>query len=129
VTRFTLHLPHDPDSIPAARRELQRLSDSVDDLTLRNTKLLVSELVTNAVRHVPAAEGDEIELVVEQLDGHVRVEVADGGPGFEPAPRADVSTASSGWGLHIMAKLASRWGVEVGEGSRVWFELENGAAS
>jgi anti-sigma regulatory factor (Ser/Thr protein kinase) len=124
VTRFTLHLPHDPDSIPVARRELQRLSDEVDDLTLRNTKLLVSELVTNAVRHVPAGDGDEIELVVERADGHVRVEVADRGPGFEPTPRADVSTGSSGWGLHIMAKLASRWGVEVDEGSRVWFELE-----
>jgi len=122
--RFTLQLPHDPGSIPIARRELERLADSVDDLTLRNTRLLVSELVTNAVRHVPAEDGDEIELVVERVDGHVRVEVADSGPGFEPTPRADLSTASSGWGLHMMAKLASRWGVEVDDGSRVWFELE-----
>jgi anti-sigma regulatory factor (Ser/Thr protein kinase) len=122
--RFTLELPHDPDSIPAARRALQRLDDTVDDLTLRNTKLLVSELVTNAVRHVPAGGADKIELVVEQSNGHVRVEVADRGPGFEPKPRADVSTGSSGWGLHIMAKLAARWGVEVDDGSRVWFELE-----
>ena len=122
--RFTLELPHDPDSIPAARRALQRLDDSVDDLTLRNTKLLVSELVTNAVRHVPAGTEDKIELVVEQTNGHVRIEVSDRGPGFEPTPRADVSTGSSGWGLHIMAKLAARWGVEVDDGSRVWFELE-----
>ena len=122
--KFTLELPHDPDSIPAARRELARLADEVDDLTLRNTKLLVSELVTNAVRHVPAGERDTIELVVERADGHVRVEVADQGPGFTPAPRSDLSTASSGWGLHIMSKLAVRWGVEVDAGSRVWFELE-----
>ena len=124
VTRFTLQLPHEPGSIPRARRELQRLQESVDDLTLRNTRLLVSELVTNAVRHVPAGDGDQIELVVERADGRLRVEVADRGPGFEPAPRTDVSTATSGWGLHIMSKLASRWGVEVGDGSRVWFELE-----
>src|SRR3712207_5108549 len=116
--RFTVELPHEPDSIPAARRALQRLDDNVDDLTLRNTKLLVSELVTNAVRHVPAGEDDKIELVVEQVDGHVRIEVADQGPGFEPTPRTDVSTGSSGWGLHIMAKLAARWGVEVDGGSR-----------
>ena len=124
MTRFTLQLPHEPGSIPVARRELERLAGSVDDLTLRNTRLLVSELVTNAVRHVPADEGDEIELVVERMDGHVRVEVADRGPGFEPTPRTDLSTASSGWGLHMMAKLASRWGVGVDDGSRVWFELE-----
>jgi hypothetical protein len=50
--------------------------------------------------------------------------VADNGPGFEPTPRVDVSSASSGWGLHIMSKLAARWGVEVDRGTRVWFELE-----
>jgi anti-sigma regulatory factor (Ser/Thr protein kinase) len=121
---FTLELPHEPGSIPIARRELGRLSDDVDELTLRNTRLLVSELVTNAVRHVPAGEGDVIRLHVSEENGQLRVEVCDDGPGFTPAPRADVSTSSSGWGLHIMAKLAARWGVEVDGGTRVWFELE-----
>ena len=122
--RFTLQLPHEPGSIPKARRELERLSSEVDDLTMRNTRLLVSELVTNAIRHVPAGEGDQIELTVEREDSHVRVEVTDHGPGFTPSPRADLSQASSGWGLHIMSKLAARWGVESDDGARVWFELE-----
>ena len=123
--RFTLQLPHDPGSIPRARRELERLSGDLDELTMRNTKLLVSELVTNAVRHVPADDGDEIEIVVDRGDGHVRIEVADRGPGFVPEPRADVDqNATSGWGLHILAKLAARWGVEVDDGSRVWFDIE-----
>jgi anti-sigma regulatory factor (Ser/Thr protein kinase) len=122
--RFTVHLPHEPGSIPLARRELECLADSLDELTLRNTKLLVSELVTNAVRHVPAGDDDEIELVIDRAGDRLRVEVADRGSGFEPKPRSDVSHASSGWGLHIMAKLAARWGVEVDDGSRVWFELE-----
>lgn len=95
---FTLELPHEPGSIPIARRELARLADSVDELTLRNTRLLVSELVTNAVRHVPAGEGDVIRLNVTREDGHLRVEVCDQGPGFTPAPRADLSTSSSGGG-------------------------------
>lgn len=124
---FTLDLPHEPGSIPIARRELARLADEVDDLTLRNTRLLVSELVTNAVRHVPAGETDRIRLNVVREDGHLRVEVWDDGPGFTPTPRTDVSPASSGWGLHIMAKLAARWGVEVDGGTRVWFELEPAA--
>jgi anti-sigma regulatory factor (Ser/Thr protein kinase) len=126
--RFTVQLPHDPDSIPVARREMQRVAGTMDDLTFRNTKLLVSELVTNAVRHVAAADGDEIELTVECGDDCVRVEVADRGPGFQPMPRADMSSASSGWGLHIMSKLAARWGVEVDGRSRVWFELETATA-
>ena len=122
--RHTVKLPHEVGSIPRARRELACLAGDVDDLTLRNTRLLVSELVTNSIRHVPAGDGDRIELIIERADGRVRVEVADRGPGFEPAPRTEASTASSGWGLHIMAKLAARWGVEVDGGSRVWFELE-----
>jgi anti-sigma regulatory factor (Ser/Thr protein kinase) len=122
--RFTLQLPHEPGSIPKARRELDRLAPDLDDLTMRNTKLLVSELVTNAVRHAPAGESDEIELVIAREEGHLRIEVSDSGPGFTPVPRADLSEASSGWGLHIMSKLAARWGVEVDGGARVWFEIE-----
>ena len=91
---------------------------------MRNARLLVSELVTNAVRHVPAKDGDEISLVVEREGDRLRVEVADRGPGFAPQPRADTKDASSGWGLHILAKLAARWGVETDRGARVWFELE-----
>jgi anti-sigma regulatory factor (Ser/Thr protein kinase) len=97
----------------------------VDDQTLRNARLLVSELVTNVVRHVEPKEGDDqIQLTVEQDDGHLRVEVADRGSGFEPAPRADRDRAS-GWGLHILAQCAARWGVERNAGTRVWFELES----
>lgn len=121
--RFTISLPHEISSIPVARRELERLAGDVDELTLRNTRLLVSELVTNAVRHVPAGEGDEITLVVERSNSHVRVEVCDQGPGFAPAPRVDGQDQASGWGLHILAKLADRWGVENDGGATVWFEL------
>ncbi|HWT94152.1 MAG TPA: ATP-binding protein [Solirubrobacteraceae bacterium] len=113
-------------SIPVARRELQRLAGEIDDLALRNTRLLVSELVTNAVRHVPAGEGDEITLTIEHDDGHVRVEVQDRGPGFVPSPRSETHDAGSGWGLHILSKLSDRWGVESGDGSLVWFEMPDG---
>jgi anti-sigma regulatory factor (Ser/Thr protein kinase) len=122
---FTVQLPHDVDSIPRARRALDRVRGDVDELTLRHARLLVSELVTNVVRHVePKGGDDQIELAVERDDAHLRVEVADHGAGFQPAPRADRQHGSSGWGLHILAQLAERWGVESGDGTRVWFELE-----
>ena len=121
--RFTVTLPHEPGSIPRARRELQRLEGEVDDLTMRNTRLLVSELVTNAVRHVPAGDADTIELSVERADSSLRIEVRDGGHGFTPMPRVDGQDESSGWGLHILARLARDWGVESRDGTRVWFEL------
>lgn len=123
--RYSVQLPHDVDSIPTARRALDRVRTDVDDLTMRNARLLVSELVTNVIRHVEPADGDDqIVLTVEREDERLRIEVCDKGGGFEPAPRADRQNASSGWGLHILAQLSARWGVESDRGTRVWFELE-----
>ena len=123
---FSLDLPPEPDAIPAARRAIERLAPSLDEETLLNLRLLVSEIVTNAVRHVPASDAATIRLVVARTDRAVRVEVEDRGPGFAPAPRTDgpAGEQTSGWGLHILAKLASRWGVESDGGARVWFELD-----
>jgi anti-sigma regulatory factor (Ser/Thr protein kinase) len=121
---FAVRLPHEPDAIPRARLELERVRPTVDELTMRNAKLLVSELVTNAVRHVPAGATHEIALRVEQVDGHLRVEVADDGPGFTFRPRPEGHDPGSGWGLHLLSTIASRWGVVTDGGARVWFELD-----
>ena len=86
-------------------------------------QLLVSEVVTNAVRHGGGVEGRAIILRVIEGRELLRVEVTDDGEGFErttPTPRAD-----GGWGLFFVDKLASRWDVELTEGgTRVWFEMD-----
>lgn len=77
--------------------------------------LVVSELVSNSVRH---SESEEIDLIVRAQDGHIRVEVSDEGPGFTPdAPRGE------GLGLTIVEKLAERWGLVSGDRFTVWAEL------
>jgi anti-sigma regulatory factor (Ser/Thr protein kinase) len=121
---LSLDLPTELDSIPRARRAIEEVAPTVDDLTLLNLRLLVSELVTNAVRHVPASQAATITLSVDRDDDGVRVEVTDQGPGFEPVPRADVEDRESGWGLNILAKVADRWGVDNDGGARVWFEID-----
>ena len=123
--QFEVRLPHAPDAVPRARRALERLSGSVDDLTMRNAKLLVSELVTNSVRHVPAGMTEEIVLLIERDGGHLRVEVRDHGPGFAFRRRLPGQDPGSGWGLHMLSTIASRWGVETDGGARVWFELDD----
>jgi len=122
---FSEQLPSDLDSIAEARRVLERVRPRVTDLTYRDARLLVSELVTNAVRHVPAEHAGGVELRVEVRDGRLRAEVHDAGPGFEPRPRMDGPDVPSGWGLHIVDRVASRWGVEHQGGSVVWFELDD----
>ena len=77
--------------------------------------LLVSELVTNSVRH---SKSDDIDVRIKSVDGHIRVEVSDDGPGFNPdAPRGD------GMGLMLVEKLADRWGLTSDDHFTVWAEL------
>jgi len=125
VTVDSLHLtlPATPASIAAARRALAPLREDVGDPVFRDLRLLVSEVVTNAIRH--AEHRGEVRLVVVPLDGVLRVEVHDGGVGFlpdpEPSPAPD---KAAGWGLYLVDKLTRRWGTERSPDAHVWFELE-----
>lgn len=121
---LTLELPTEPDSIPRARRAVEEVAPLVDDVTLLNLRLLVSELVTNAVRHVPPEDAASIRLEVRRSADAVRVEVSDEGPGFVPRPPTALQERVSGWGLNILARVADRWGVENDGGARVWFEID-----
>jgi anti-sigma regulatory factor (Ser/Thr protein kinase) len=89
--------------------------------------LLVSEVVSNAVLHSTAPADSSVTLTA-QLDGeNVRVRVSDAGGGFEPRPR-DPARLSDGYGLFLLDKIASRWGVEDSRSTSVWFELARGEA-
>jgi anti-sigma regulatory factor (Ser/Thr protein kinase) len=127
VSRLSLDLPARPDSISQARDALGQLRPAVDEPTLLNLRLLVSEVVTNAVRHTGASPDARLRLVVESRDDAVRVEVHDEGPGFEapsdPRPRPE---GTSGWGLVLVQKLSRAWGTEPPPGAHVWFELPTG---
>ena len=91
---------------------------------LDDARLLLSELVTNAVRHSGLGAGDTIGLEVSATSGLLRAEVTDGGRGFEPAPRTAPRLEAGGWGLHLVDRLADRWGVDRGATVRVWFEID-----
>ncbi|MGV9313274.1 ATP-binding protein [Streptomyces sp. NPDC003691] len=86
--------------------------------------VVLSELVTNAVRH-GGAPGRQIETrCVRTTTGGLRIEVHDTGDG-SPAPARPGPDAGGGRGLWLVAELADRWGVEsrVGPGKYVWAEL------
>ena len=109
-----------------ARRTMdQWLADALDQRQLDDVKLLVSELVTNAIHHPLDTGGIELEVAVAR--SNVRIAVSDPGSGFEkPAgigpPPAD---ATGGRGLLIVDRVASRWGVTPGRRTtKVWFELD-----
>ena len=127
--RVERRLPASPEAASAARHALDDLGDAVPDARLRDVRLLVSEVVTNAVRHANLAAGDAIELIVELDRGTLRVEVHDPGGGFVPRTPSPDPTRPSGWGLYLVAELAARWGVDSAETTLVWFEFDRPAAA
>ena len=109
----------EPAAVGAARRLL--LHEALDDDLNHTVCLLVSEVVTNSVRHAGLNGRDRIVLAARLAREFVRVEVRDSGPGFDPEVRHEVS----GYGLRMVDMLASRWGVDRDEkGCRVWFEVD-----
>jgi anti-sigma regulatory factor (Ser/Thr protein kinase) len=120
---YSESLPKSPTSPAEARAVLDRLTGQVSPQVLEDARLLVSELVTNAVKHVH--EDGDIELRVTLGGGFLRVEVLDPGPGFTPMARVPGQAKDSGWGLHFTDLVAERWAVDREERARVWFELRN----
>lgn len=127
MTLLRLDLPAEPDAIGEARDALSELTPVLGEARMLDLRLLVSEVVTNAVRHTGAAEGARVELVVDEAPGGLRIEVHDQGTGFDapadPGPRPE---GTSGWGLFLVQKLSRRWGTAPAPDPYVWFELATG---
>jgi anti-sigma regulatory factor (Ser/Thr protein kinase) len=118
-------LPHGPQAPARARRALEVLRGILAPDALNELRLLVSELVTNAVRHGrPVRAGDGVELLVRIRGGTARVEVVDGGRGFVPPGTPPDLATLGGWGLVVVDRIADRWGVDGGARTRVWLEFD-----
>jgi anti-sigma regulatory factor (Ser/Thr protein kinase) len=122
--RIELELDAGPSAASEARAAVGALDGRADPDVLDDVRLLLSEIVTNAVRHSGSPSGARIGLAVSVAGGAVRAEVTDAGRGFRPAPRSAPWTEAGGWGLHLVDNLASRWGVDRGAPVRVWFEID-----
>ena len=107
---------HAPGS---ARRALVDLDDKLDSELVDDVRLLVSELVTNSVRHTGSAK---IDLEVWRSEDVLHVDVCDHGDGFDVSSPPQPGDAS-GWGLFMVDRLADRWGIKTNGGTRVWFEM------
>ena len=120
---FELELPCEPDSVGRARDAVAQLEPEMSARRLGDVRLLVSEVVTNAVRHAGLDPHDHIVLRFDKSSDSLRVEVADRGDGFDPGPRQPDLMRAGGWGLYLVEQLAERWGVDSAAGTVVWFEL------
>jgi anti-sigma regulatory factor (Ser/Thr protein kinase) len=114
-------------AVRTARHLAGGITDAIGDEDLGlAVSLLVSEVVTNAIRHTGAAE----RVRVRANGARVRVEVFDRGADlFEPRPRAaDEMFPERRRGLQLLDTLSDGWGVEpTSAGKCIWFEISAGS--
>ena len=117
--RLTTQLPLERTAPRQARAELADFDHGLPTERLCDAELLLSELVSNAVKH---GDGD-IAVIFERDEGRFRTEVVDQGNGFIAAlrERNDRHTPG-GWGLPLVQTLSDRWGAHEGS-THVWFEF------
>ena len=126
-TNLALHLPASTGSVRAARRALDGLELNGAERALDDLRLLVTELVTNSVRHAELSPTDEIRLSISLRPDVIRVEVGDAGPGFTQPSFDAPPTGTGGRGLYLVDTIADRWGAEPAAQHNewlVWFELD-----
>jgi two-component sensor histidine kinase len=105
--QLALSLAPKPHEVQRVRHEVQRTlaiwgcADSADEVLV-----VVSELITNAVRHAPCPE---INFVATYGEGVLLLEVDDGSTA-PPIPQRHLADAESGRGLDIVQSLVSDWG-------------------
>jgi serine/threonine-protein kinase RsbW len=125
---ISLSLPALPSSATTARSEVtRRLAQRVTNGALEDVRLLLTELITNALRHSGMTADDEIRVRAVLSGGTVRIEVHD--PGRDgPIERREPGARGGGYGLFLVERLTDEWGVEQRDGTTVWAELPAGPA-
>ncbi len=118
---------------PSVAREIvgRSLAARVAPRVLDNAQLVMSELVTNSVRHSGAPVGDELVVRVRVWQDRCRLEVEDSGHEGAIAARSPDLVHGNGMGLNLVQTLSERWGlVRAADGpTRVWAQLKCGVAA
>jgi anti-sigma regulatory factor (Ser/Thr protein kinase) len=130
IDDFSLELPGGVEAGPTARQAVVEHLTGLTDGAQADVLLLVTELVTNAVRHGGAGPGAPLRLEWRHTGDQLRFLVTDpgtrplsnGGPAVPCAGSANGD--SSGWGLFFVEQIAERWGVLAApRGTCVWFDV------
>lgn len=116
-----------PNAATRARTEVtERFGPRLAARVLEDVRLLVTELITNALRHGSLRSGDRVSLKAWLTGDVLRIEVRDPGRDGDVVQRAP-GQRDDGYGLYLVEQLTKRWGVDRRDGTVVWCELPSGA--
>jgi anti-sigma regulatory factor (Ser/Thr protein kinase) len=124
-----LLLPFAASSVGAARRRLvsDLIAAGIYDSAVCDAALVLSELLSNALRHAVPLPGAKIGVAWRIDDDNVQVSVRDGGGPTRPELGQPTQSTTGGRGLRIVEKLSRRWGTSLGDqGVTVWAQVPVG---
>jgi anti-sigma regulatory factor (Ser/Thr protein kinase) len=116
-------LPYSPASVGLARRRLtaELTAAGVYDSAVSDAVLVVSELLSNAIRHARPLPGANLQVAWVIGADAIEVAVSDGGAITRPVPAHATLSSLGGRGLDIVEFLARAWGVRTDDsGLTVW---------
>lgn len=119
-----LELAPSPRAVAEARAAVTRRFQHLPAVALDDLRLLITELVSNAILHAAYSPDDCIRVRVTGRADLVHAEVIDCGGAGDIALRPFDPYSPGGFGLHLVDELSDRWGVRHDGATCVWFELE-----
>jgi anti-sigma regulatory factor (Ser/Thr protein kinase) len=127
-TSGVLMLPYTASSVGVARRRLigDLTSAGVYEATACDAGLVLSELISNALRHATPLPGSLVRASWGLYNDCVEVAVSDGGGPTVPMINKPAANALGGRGLGIVDRLSARWGIytrQDGSETTVWAAL------
>jgi anti-sigma regulatory factor (Ser/Thr protein kinase) len=121
-----LTLPHEVSAVSTARRTLDAYLQRFDVEPERrhDARLVLSELISNAIRHAPPLASGDLAVAWGLDRGHIYLEVTDGRGTTEPRQVAAAHPESiGGRGLAIVTVLTSNWGVRLDDAARTVYAV------
>jgi anti-sigma regulatory factor (Ser/Thr protein kinase) len=114
-------LPNGPEAAGRARRLLDTFTSRIPEEILDDARLVLSEMVTNSYMFARTPEGTWIQITLVDSQDRLRLEVIDRSM-FDPTPESSQELQSVTLGLHIVDRVADRWG-RLSEGG-IWAEFD-----
>lgn len=125
-TCVSVSVPHERNGVRMARHAFadQLAASGVRPEDGEDAMLVLSELVSNAVKHAAPLPSGEITVRWHVADDLLHIEITDGGSGSRPHPSVPALSALGGRGLDIVRTVSSQWGVTEGDTTvTVWAEV------
>jgi hypothetical protein len=120
--RVAIELSLEPESAARARAAISPLEPHADASSLDDVRLLVTELLADALATEPRPENGRVNVEAQAQDGVTRVAVRFDDVALQ-LPVKKPQPAEQGWGVYLVQTLATRWGAHRTDASTyVWFE-------